>query len=194
MALFPHFLDYNGKLFAFRRAALCSESFRFSAVVFDWPVCRDQDILFRNLDDMRRDEYVFGEWALKLFAFWAPLHPGPSTTPVSPDVACRRLLRQYCLSRPLCDVPGVDRVTRFWLAAWWYRLYGPLLAPNLLLSWADCSSYGEHVRFWLATAARIGPGRFNYKDPEMFCWDLDQYVTTAGIYFACCPLGGFNTE
>lgn len=139
------------------------------AVVYDWPVCRDQDVLFRSVDDMRRDEYVFNEWALKLFAKWAPLPTG-STSPDPPvDAACRRLLRQHCLSRPLCDISGLDGATRFWLAAWWCRLYGPLVGPYSLLFWADVPSYGDHPRLWLAAAARLGPASFNYKEPEMFC-------------------------
>lgn len=143
---------------------------------------------------MRKDEYVFNEWALKLFAKWSPLDPACPLQPASVDMACRRLLRQHCLSRPLGEIPGLGGVTRFWLAAWWCRLYGPLVAPYTLLSWANHQSPGDHPRLWLATAARLGPDAFSYKEPEMFCWDGEQQVNSAGIYFACCSKAGFFHE
>lgn len=111
------FLGFNGRLFRYRRNGLRSDHFPFLAVVYDWPTCRDQDVLFRIVDVMRQNAYVFNEWALKLFSRWAPLCSEPRS--LSVDQACRRSLRQYCLSSPLDVISGLDAVTRFWLAAWW---------------------------------------------------------------------------
>lgn len=100
--------------------------FRHGLVASAWPTFTDQDMLFRDIDNMR-DSPAFTEWAMVLFNRWA-LPDYLATLEDDDDVCSRDLLRTYALSVPADYFPHESDATRFWLSAWWSRLYGPLLS------------------------------------------------------------------
>lgn len=157
-------------------------SHRYALIASDCPF-PEQDALFRSVDDMRVNFYLFREWALDLFGRWAPLHSAPLGNDA--NVCSRVFLRAYCLEEPRTDVPGANSVTHFWLAAWWRRLYGPLVSFEqffrYLLGLIDCNT-----RSLLSVGARFGPGQIGFLDPADYCWVLGMGLSTCDAQYARC--------
>lgn len=157
-------------------------SHRYALIASDCPFL-EQDVLFRSVDDMRVNFYLFREWVLDLFGRWAPLDSAPLGDDA--NVCSWERLRAYCLEEPGTAWPGANSVTHFWLAAWWRRLYGPLVPFEQLFRYlpgfTDCNT-----RSLLSVGARLGPGQFGYIDPADYCRERGMRLSTCGAQYARC--------
>lgn len=157
--------------------------FRHGLVALAWPAYADQDMLFRDVDAMR-DSPAFTEWAMVLFNRWAP-PDYVATLEDDADVCSRDLLLAHALSVPADCVPTASAATRYWLAAWWRRLYGPLLSFDRVYRLSRDPS-GGYSRPLLGAAVRLGPGVFKYLTPSAFCWKHHLAMSLVGICTANC--------
>lgn len=155
----------------------------------DVPAFIEQDVFFVSIEDMRADWYLFSECAGHLFSRWAPFLPAPLIVEAT-NVCSREILRRYMLSPPFSLVLDANVTTRFWIAAWWRRVYGPLVSLTRLFKWIGCSP-DPYGRYSLAMSSRLGPGLFEYLDPKDYCWTRDLVVTLRGLHAAHCLCDGF---
>lgn len=160
------------------------DGFRYGLVASGWPSYGEQDTFFRDVQDMR-DSASLAEWAVVLFNRWAP----PDAVAVDPTGCDRHVLRSYLLHVPDDPRADVNEATRFWIAAWWRRLYGPLIPFERL--YRLIRGFKNHnTRPFLAAAARLGPGVFDYQDPADFCWRHHLYTSIVGLSSANCICDG----
>lgn len=134
-----------------------------------------------------RDSPSLAEWVVVLCNRWAP--PDAVPVAVAPDGCDRDILRPFLLRVPDDARPNVTDATRFWIAAWWRRLYGPLIPFERLYRLVH-GFKNHNTSLFLAAAAWLGPGVFDYQDPSDFCWKHQLCISIVGISPANCICDG----
>lgn len=163
-----------------------TDSLLVGLVAVGWPHSTEPDVLFSDLSAMRSSE-AFKEWASILFDRWASRAAAPLRRDV--DICSRAVLQEFMFVVPGVECPGLNDVDRFWLAAWWRRLYGSLVPFDILFRFLR--GFTDHnSRPLLALGSRLGPGVFGYLDPADFCWKHHLTTSVVGIHTANCICDG----